>query len=162
MENIELRFASSSDVSLILSMIRELAEAEGLADQVAATEQILKNSLFGENAVAQVLLAYSQNAPIGYAIFCPKFATYTGRNEIYLQDMYVRPSFQRKGVGTMLMTRISNLALKRGASRVEWFVLDTNSQALSFYAKLGAKVIEPIKVSRLEGNNLKTLAEKDR
>jgi GNAT superfamily N-acetyltransferase len=162
MKNLELKFAERSDVALILSMIRELAEAEGLGNEVVATEQILADSLFGSDAIAKVVLAYHSDEPVGYAIFCPKFATYTGRNELYLQDMYVRPNLQRQGIGTALMARVAKITLDQEATRMEWFVLDTNRQALNFYDKLGAKVLNPIKVSRLEGERLRNLAERDR
>ena len=87
-------------------MIHELAEWEGYSDQVEATEEILAESLFGEVSVSKVLIAYMDNLPVGYLVYCPKIATYTGRNEIYLQDLYLRKEARGSGLGLAIVKRI--------------------------------------------------------
>ena len=142
--------AGPEHVGLILEMIYELADWEGHSDQVEATEELLSQSLFGSESIAKVLLAYIDEKLVGYLIYCPKFATYTGRNEIYLQDIYLRPDARGTGLGLLLMNKLAEIAKDSGASRIEWFVDENNSQALVFYEKLGAKVCDAIKVVRLE------------
>lgn len=157
MTSTSIEVAGPQDVQLILTMIRELAEWEGYSDEVVANEEILTESLFGKKSIAKVLLAYVKREPVGYMIYCPKFATYTGRNEIYLQDVYLREQARGSGLGLAFMRELAQLALDSNATRIEWFVDEKNSKALSFYEKLGSKVIDPIKVVRLDGEKLKNL-----
>lgn len=154
----KVEVATSKDVGIILTMIRELAEWEGYSDEVEANEEILSDSLFGRESIAKVLIAYMGEKPAGYMIYCPKFATYTGRNEIYLQDIYLRQGARGSGLGLTLMSKLAEIALKAHATRIEWFVDENNAQALSFYEKLGSNVIDSIKVVRLGGKNLISLA----
>jgi len=153
--------AKSTDVGLILEMIHELAQWEGCSDEVEASESSLIESLFTEQSIAKVLIAYIENKPVGYMIYCPKFATYTGRNEIYLQDLYLRREARGSGLGLALMQKLAQIALAKNATRIEWFVDQANTQALSFYDKLGANVIDDIKVVRLEGEHLSSLAHQN-
>jgi len=109
-----------------------------------------------------VLIAYIKEAPVGYLIYCPKFATYTGKNEIYLQDIYLRKEARGSGIGLSLMGELAKIASKSGASRIEWFVDKNNSQALEFYRKIGADVCDSIKVLRLEGKEFSALLQSAR
>jgi ribosomal protein S18 acetylase RimI-like enzyme len=157
MQQIEIKSATENDVELLLSMIRELALWEGYSDEVVATVEILTESLFGESAVAKVLIAYLQEEAVGYLVYCPKLATYTGRNEIYLQDLYLRSSARGTGLGLMLMAELAKIARDSNASRIEWFVDKNNCKALAFYESIGADIVESIKVCRINGVQLKAL-----
>ncbi|MEH6458069.1 MAG: GNAT family N-acetyltransferase, partial [Cocleimonas sp.] len=123
----KIEAAKPKDVSLILTMIHELAEWEGYSDQVEATEEILTESLFGVASISKVLIAYIDNQPVGYLIYCPKIATYTGRNEIYLQDLYLRKKARGSGLGLALMSELAKIALVSKATRIEWFVDENNT-----------------------------------
>lgn len=160
MTNIEA--AKLEDVGLILTMIKELAEWEGYIDQVDASEELLSESLFGKSAIAKTLIASIDNRPVGYLIYCPKFTTYTGRNEIYLQDVYLREEARGGGVGIALRSELANIAIASNATRIEWFVDESNTMALSFYEQLGANIIDAIKVVRLSGANLSSVARNKR
>lgn len=157
MESVRIEPAVADDVGLILAMITELAEYEGYSDEVQATEELLAESLFGKRSFAKVLIAYREEQPVGYMVYCPKFATYTARNEIYLQDLYVREEARGSGLGMAFMTKLAEVARREKASRIEWFVDKNNTQALSFYEGLGAKVIDGISVVRLDGQRLNEL-----
>ena len=63
----KIRFATIEDIPTILDLIRSIAEYEKLLDQVAATEDILKN-LF-EYKSAEVLIGEVDHKPIGFALF---------------------------------------------------------------------------------------------
>ena len=67
------RFAVREDVPLILAMIRELADYEGLLPEVVATEAVLGEWLFDRRG-AEVLFALAPDgAGVGFALFflCP-------------------------------------------------------------------------------------------
>jgi GNAT superfamily N-acetyltransferase len=155
---ISVAFATVTDAPLILSFIRELAEYERLSHEVVATEQELREALFGSNAPAEVLLAYLDGAAVGFAVFFNNFSTFLGRRGLYLEDLFVRPHARGRGVGRALLAAVANIAVARGCGRVEWSVLDWNSKAKDFYQGLGARPLDEWTIFRLHDESLKRLA----
>ena len=154
-----LREATQSDVPLILEFIRELADYEKLAHEVAATEDVLRESLFGERKVVEVILGFYQNQPISFALFFHNFSTFIGRPGIYLEDLYVKPEMRGKGFGRTMLTYLAHLARERNCGRFEWWVLDWNEPALKLYNSIGAIPMSEWTVQRLEGDALEILAK---
>ena len=112
------------EVSLLLSLIRELAEFEKLSHEVVATEDVLRDSLFGERRVAEAILARIDDVPAGFALYYHSFSTFLGRPGLYLEDLYVRSDHRGKGVGTALLTHVAAVAVERRCGRLEWEVLE--------------------------------------
>lgn len=160
-KGIQIRSANDKDVDLILSLILELAEHEGLTDQVTATPQVLVETLFGPASISEAQLVYYKGEVVGYFISSLKIETYTGKNEIYLQDIYVRPNYRRKGIGRAIMAYMARFAVEKGATWVEWVVVDSNNDALKFYKSLGAETIAYLNILRIEGSSLGKLAGED-
>ena len=134
-----IRESVIDDIPLIFSFIKELAEYEKLAYEVTATEEILKNSLFGKNKYAEVHIAEYEGTPAGQVFFFHNFSTFKGKPGIYIEDLYVRPQFRGKGIGQALLKHVKHLARKRNCGRVEWVVLNWNESAINFYEKMGAE-----------------------
>jgi GNAT superfamily N-acetyltransferase len=130
--------ATEHDVAVILGFIRKLAEYEKLSHQMAATEELLRETLFGTRPVAEVLIAYLQNEPAGFALFFHNFSTFLGRPGIYLEDLFVESVHRGKGIGKALLIEIAKIAKERNCGRLEWAVLDWNAPAIDFYRRLGA------------------------
>ena len=151
--------AREDDLTLILSFIRELAEYERLSHEVVATEELLRESLFGERAMAEVIIAYDEGRAVGLALFFHNFSTFLGRPGIYLEDLYVQPQARGKGIGRALLAHLARLAKERRCGRLEWAVLDWNEPAISFYKKLGAMPMDEWTVFRATGEALDKLAE---
>lgn len=158
MPELEIRAATEDDVPLILSLIKELAEYEKLSHEVVATEEALRDSLFGERPVAEVLIGELANEPAAFALFFHNFSTFLGRPGIYLEDLYVRPAFRGAGVGRALLAHIAGLAKERGCGRLEWSVLDWNEPAIGFYRSIGAAPVSGWTVYRVTGEALDGLA----
>jgi len=158
MADIAIRPATVEDTPLILSFIRELAEYEKLSHEVVATEEALRESLFGERAFAEVLLAFVGGEPLGFALFFYNFSTFLGKPGIYLEDLYVRPEHRGTGAGRALLSHLARLAVERGCGRLEWWVLDWNEPAVGFYKRIGARAMDDWKVYRLTGDALERLA----
>ncbi|HYY57976.1 MAG TPA: GNAT family N-acetyltransferase [Pyrinomonadaceae bacterium] len=140
--NLRIEKASRTDVPLILSFIKELAEYERLSHEVAATEDSLGESLFGERAMAEVRIAYEDERAVGFALFFHNFSTFMGRPGIYLEDLYVQPHARGRGIGRALLSHLAGLARERGCGRLEWAVLDWNEPAIRFYKGLGAAAMD--------------------
>ena len=156
---LKFRFAEVSDLELILRFIRELAEYEELLQKVVCTEERLQKYLFGEQAVAEVILAYENSKPAGFALFFYSFSTFLGKPGIYLEDLFIRSSMRGKGYGTLLLRYLCRLTKKRDCGRLEWSVLDWNTPAIRFYKRLGARPMDEWTVYRLSGSELRNMAE---
>ncbi len=158
-ENLSIRFAEPKDTPLILSFIKELADFEGLSHEVKASEEQLKKSLFGEKPECEVILAYWDNQPVGFALFFHNYSTFLSRKGLYLEDLYVSPQVRGQGVGKALLQHLAKIAVERGCGRFEWWVLDWNQKAIAFYKSIGAKPMDEWTVFRVDGKNLSDLAD---
>jgi GNAT superfamily N-acetyltransferase len=91
-------------------------------------------------------------------VFHLTFSTWECRPGIWIEDLYVRPSHRRAGVGAALISRLANITLARGYTRLQWAALDSNTAALDFYVKIGAARLDEWKPHRLEGDALARVA----
>jgi GNAT superfamily N-acetyltransferase len=110
-DGLELRPAVDADVPLILHFIRGLAEYERLAHECVATEERLRDTLFGARPAAEVQLAFLQGEPAGFALFFSNYSTFLAQPGVYLEDLFVEPRFRGRGVGRALLTRLAALAV---------------------------------------------------
>ena len=154
MDDITISPASEADVPVILQMIKGLAEYERLSHQVVATEDSLRETLFGPRPAAEVVLAYDDREPIGFALFFHNYSTFMARPGLYLEDLFVVPSWRGRGVGRRLLTHLASVAVERRCGRMEWAVLDWNESAIGFYTRLGASLLEDWRICRLTGDAL--------
>lgn len=157
-EELTLKKAVPEDIPLILSLIKEIADYEKLSHEVTATEETLQNSLFGKGANTEVIIAYYNNNPAGYAVFFHNFSTFIGKNGLYLEDIYIKPELRGEGIGSKIFKYLINLAVERDCGRMEWAVLNWNTPAINFYKKLGAAPMEEWTVYRLTEEKLHELA----
>jgi GNAT superfamily N-acetyltransferase len=158
MSDFEIRAAAEADVPIILSLIRDLAEYERAPDAVVATEEGLREVLFGARPSAEVLLALENGDAVGFAVYFYNFSTWLGRPGLYLEDLFVRPNVRGNGYGRALLERLAQIAQKRGCGRMEWAVLDWNDPAIQFYRKLGAEPMNEWTVFRLTQDGIARLA----
>jgi GNAT superfamily N-acetyltransferase len=154
----KIRRARLEDVPIILQLIRDLATYERAPDEVTATEERLADVLFGEKPAAEVLLAFEEESPVGFAIYFYNFSTWLGRPGLYLEDLFVKPEKRGKGYGRALLIELAKIARDRGCGRMEWAVLDWNEPAIKFYRSLGAKPMHEWTVFRLTGEEIGKLA----
>ena len=154
--------ATENDILLIRELILELAEYERAGPgEAPVTEKDLAETLFGERPAAEVLLAYLGEEPAGFALFFHNYSTWLGKRGIYLEDLFVRPSARKHGVGYALLREVARIALERACGRVDWAVLNWNELAISFYKQIGAKPKDDWTTFRLTGDALTRLAASD-
>ncbi len=158
--NFEIYKAESGDESTILSFINSLAKYEKLSHEVVATDEDLKEHLFGPNKVAEVIMGKSGDTVVGFALFFHNFSTFLGRPGIYLEDLFVLEEQRGKGFGKSILTYLAKLAVERNCGRLEWSVLDWNEPAIDFYKSLGAKTMDGWLINRVSGESLLGMAEK--
>jgi GNAT superfamily N-acetyltransferase len=157
MRGLVLRDAVPGDAELMLDYIRELAEFECLSHECVADADMLRRSLFEDNR-AGAMMAEWDGAPAGFALYFYNFSTFLGRPGIYLEDLFVRPAYRRKGVARGLFRALARKAVAENCGRFEWSVLDWNENAIRFYRELGATPMEEWTVQRLSGEALHLLA----
>lgn len=158
-EHYSLRFAAPRDVPLILELIQGLAEYEKLAHECIATEDLLREHLFGERSYAEVLIGEFEGKAVGFALFFHTFSTFLARPGIYLEDLFIRPEWRGRGFGRALLEELAALALQRGCGRLEWAVLDWNEPAIRFYRRLGAEPLDEWTTFRVTGDPLRALGD---
>ena len=154
----QIRPARVEDVPIILELISDLATYERAPEEVVATEEDLVEVLFGATPVAEVLLAFEKESPVGFAVYFYNFSTWLGRPGLYLEDLFVKPEKRGKGYGRALLVELAKIARDRGCGRMEWAVLDWNEPAIKFYRALGAKPMHEWTVFRLTRQEIAELA----
>ncbi len=153
-----IRSATASDVPVILDLIRKLADYERAPNDVVATEELLRENLFGAHPAAEVLLGEEAGAAVCFALFFHNFSTWVGRRGLYLEDLFVQPDARGKGYGRALLVRLAEIAQERACGRMEWAVLNWNDPAIQFYRKLGARPNEEWTIFRLTRDGIAALA----
>lgn len=150
--------ATESDIPLILSFIRHLAEYERLTDACVATKEGIRRTLFEEPRAAEVLFAYDAGIPVGFALFYHNYSTFLAQRGLFLEDLFVIPEARGKGVGYTLLSALAGIALSRDCARMEWSVLRWNELAIDFYLHIGAVPLDGWAAYRLTGESLRRLA----
>jgi len=150
--------ATERDVPLILRLIKALAAYERLSGEVVATEEGLRDTLFGVRPWAEVVIGYVADEPAGFALFFHTYSTFVGKPGLYLEDLFVLPQFRGRGCGKALIAHLAKLAVERECGRFEWSVLDWNEPAIAFYKKLGARPMDEWTIFRVTGDALTRLA----
>ncbi|KAJ1907146.1 Peroxygenase 1 [Coemansia sp. RSA 922] len=165
---VRLAPATEADVGLILWFIQQLAIYEkATPDQVPATEDLLRQNLFGPQPYAQVIIAYVSTEkgidekPAGFALYFYNFSSWLARPGLYLEDLFVCPEFRSLGIGKRLLVQLAQVAKDRECGRFEWVVLDWNEPAIQFYLGLGAKQMKEWIINRVSGPALDALAIAD-
>src|SRR5438128_10805817 len=154
-----IRRATLADVGTILNLIRDLATYERAPDEVTATEEQLVDVLFGKKPAAEVLLAFEDEEPVGFAVYFYNFSTWLGRAGLYLEDLFVKSEERGKGYGRALLVELAKIARHRGCGRMEWAVLNWNELAIKFYRALGSMPMDEWIVIRLTPEEIAKLAD---
>jgi GNAT superfamily N-acetyltransferase len=126
---------------------------------VEATEADLLRDGFGANPFYFCLIANSDGAPAGFALYFFNYSTWLGRPGLYLEDLFVLPEFRGLGIGKALLQRVAAIAIEKGCRRLQWEVLDWNTPAIDFYSAMGAEFLDNWRNVRVSGEALNRLAE---
>jgi GNAT superfamily N-acetyltransferase len=154
-----IRPAARLDVAAVVGLIRELAEFEHLPGPDEAAARRLEEHAFGGIPRCEILVAEEEGAIVAYALYFMTYSTFLGRPSLYLEDLFVRPAFRRRGIATAFLRDLAAIAIARECGRFEWAVLDWNVAAQDFYVSLGAKILHEWRVCRVDGDALLALAD---
>jgi diamine N-acetyltransferase len=156
---VSIRPARRGEAGLVFALVRELADYERLLGSVDATAAMIDAALFAPNPRVFCDIAEWDSEPAGLALWFPNFSSFRGRHGLYLEDLYVRPAYRRRGIGRSLFRHLAQRCLAEGWARFEWSVLDWNEPSIAFYRSLGADLLTEWTVCRITGEALTRLAQ---
>lgn len=159
-----IRPAEPDDAVSIFTLVSEFAAFEGLSHLVDATQEGLGEALFGASprVFCEIADWVDGDACIvqlaGCAIWFYNFSTFRGRHGLYLEDLFVRPAFRRRKIGTAMLAHLARRCVREGLPRFDWTVLGWNRAAIDFYAEHGAEFLDQLRLCRVSGEALARLA----
>lgn len=156
--SLAIRAARPSDRALIFTLVRELAEYENLSADFDATEDAIAEALFAPQPRLYCDVAEWSGEPAGFSTWFLNYSTFRGRPGLYVEDIFVRPQFRKRGIGKALMQRLARRCVADGYARFEWAVLDWNTPSIAFYKSIGAQVMDEWRICRLSGEALSGFA----
>lgn len=154
-----IRPARKEEVSIILQLIKDLAEYEKAPDEVKASEREILQTVFADNPKVFCDFVEVDGEIAGMAIWFLNYSTWQGKHGIYLEDLYVKPEYRGRGFGKALLQHLASICNERGYGRFQWWVLDWNSPAIEFYRSLGAEAMSEWTVYRVSDEPLRRLGE---
>ena len=156
--SLSIRAARPDDAALVFALVRELADYEKLSAAVDATEEMIAAALFCEQPRLYCDIAQWDGEAAGFATWFLNFSTFRGRHGIYVEDIFVRPAYRKRGIGKALMQRLARRCVEHNYARFEWAVLDWNAPSIAFYRSIGAEVLNEWRICRLSGEGLARFA----
>ena len=154
-----IRRARPGDETEIVAMIRELAEFERAADECTVTESQISTALFGDDPVGFCHIAEVDGQAAAIALWFRNFSTWDGVAGVYLEDLFVRPAFRRRGLARLMLATLARECVDNGYSRLSWAVLDWNVNAIALYDAVGGKQMSEWITYRVSGPELSALAD---
>ncbi len=153
-----IRRAVPADAADITAMISGLAEFERAPEQCTVTESKVAAALSGDAATLQAHVAEVDGEVAAMALWFLNFSTWDGVPGIFLEDLFVREQFRRRGLARRLLATLAAECRDNGYTRLSWAVLNWNSGAIALYDGVGAQPQREWTTYRLSGSELAELA----
>ncbi len=150
----QVRGATPRDAQAIYDLICDLATYERARSAVRTSAERIAEQLASSRPPFECLLCEAGGEVAGFCLFFPNYSTWEGCPGLYIEDLYVRESLRRRGLGRALFLRVCQLALERGCARVEWAALNWNNPAIAFYRSFEAEALDEWTTFRLSGSTL--------
>jgi GNAT superfamily N-acetyltransferase len=158
MSQFKIRFATKDDAGLILDFIKSLAVYEKMENDVVATIESIKTSIF-ELHQAEVIIGEEDSKPIGFALFYYNYSTFLGKANLFLEDLFINEPYRNRGYGKQMLSYLAKIAVDKNCDRLDWWCLDWNTPSIEFYKKIGAQQLSEWNVFRLQHDALKKLSK---
>ena len=158
-DSLVIRGARPGDQGAIVDCLRDFAAFEHLGHTFRLTPAIVARDFMGADRKVQCDLAEWNGAFAGLMVWFRTYATFRAMPLLFLEDIFVRPEFRRRGIGRAFFRHLAQIARAEGAARIDWVVLDWNTHAIQFYKSIGAPIVKDWRVCNLQGESLERLAQ---
>ncbi len=155
-DHLQIRMVKEEDITTILRFIIELARFEGAENEICSTEESLKEILFVKHG-AEALVAEVDCNPVGFAIWAYSFSTFTGKQTLYIDDIYVQERYRGRGIGSKIFSCLAGIAAEKDCARMDWYCMETNLSGKDYYRKMGAEEINWFKVFRFSKSQIEEM-----
>jgi len=152
-----LRFATSEDAGLVLSFMKKLGGYQKMADKIIATEDGIRKLL--TNQRGEAVFGVFDGETVGFVYFYQTSSAFIGQSGLYVDGFLVDDAMRFKGMGKIMMSFMSKLALDRGCQRLEWGCLDWNEPTIKFYKGMGAYSVDNMTIYRFAPEQLRANAD---
>lgn len=157
-ERVAVRKGTKADSRGFLQLLVALARFEKLAPPTPAARKRILRDVFERKRV-NLLLAFLEGRPVGYALYYYTYSSFLARPTLYLEDLFVLEECRGVGVGRSLFNRCVREAVQNDCGRMEWSVLNWNRKAIRFYERLRARRLSEWSVYRLDAKLLRKISE---
>ena len=150
--NVRIRKATQEDTKKLFAFIYDLAVYQGIENRLTITEEGFHTLLGDPQADSECIVAESNEEIIGFSIFSKMNINrmYQKTPALYIDEMYVIPEYRKQGTGRKMFYYLEKIAMERGYNRIEWWVVENNTDAEKFYLNLNAVAFPEYKVWRLK------------
>ena len=152
--DITIRKAKKEDMSRVHELIMELAIYEKLPQEVEINLSDLVNDGFGEKPLFHCFVAEINSTVEGMAIIYNRYSTWKGKT-VHLEDLIVTKNMRNKGIGALLLDKVILFGKEMSVKRISWEVIDWNKEAIKFYERKGAKLIDDWNIIHLNNEAIK-------
>jgi len=153
-----IRRVIPTDVTAVTAMIHELAEFERAPEECTVTETDMSAALFDEPTTLRGHVAEVDGEIAAMALWFLNFSTWDGVAGVYLEDLFVRPQFRRRGLARALLAVLARECVDNGYTRLSWAVLNWNTDSIALYEAIGGQPQSDWISYRLSGSELAELA----
>lgn len=148
--NIKIRKSIKKDSKEVIRLIKELADFEKLDPPNSTAIRNLIKDMYSKNSPVKVLVAETDGKLVGYAFYFYTYSTFLAKKTLYLEDVYVSTDYRKSGIGKIFFKELMKTAKKNKCGRMEWHVLDWNTNAIKFYKNLSAQELKEWKYFRMD------------
>jgi len=135
---IETRRATPDDISVLVDLMQEFyAESPYPLDRDWAAESF--RALLLDDARGAVWIVFYDSEPAGYVVLTIKFSMEYGGLDGFIDDLFIRSSYRRKGLGRVVLDALFTECGRRAVLAVHVEVGQDNAAANALYSSYGLK-----------------------
>lgn len=162
--NPTIRPITRQDVPAVYRQLVELVHHEGIADRLKMTQDRMEDELFGPKADWYGLVACQDTEIVGFCLYSyvnTSRVFYSSTLLLQINEFYIKPEYQRRGIGQRFLQEVARIAQRAQVSRIELWCLKNNDIAQAFYQKMGFKKLDFLDLLRIDVDKLGIISVND-
>ena len=135
--HVELVGAALCDIPTLISFLSELFTLEQDFEPDPARQTAALELIFAHPEQASVFIIKAEGETAGMVVLHLSISTAEGGWCGRIEDVYLKPEFRRRGIGSQVIRELVVTARKRGIKRLTLAADKDNPPALAFYKACG-------------------------